>query len=106
VNAGNGFMFVSHRGEIFPSGFLPLSAGSGRSLSLARAYRDSPLFQRLRNPESLKGRCGECEFRGICAGSRSRAFALTGDAFASDPWCAYSPARTMSTPADGALPGC
>jgi radical SAM protein with 4Fe4S-binding SPASM domain len=92
VNSGNGFLFVSHRGEIFPSGFLPLSAGSVRSRGLADAYRNDPLFSRLRRPATLDGRCGRCEFAEICGGSRSRAFALTGDPFASDPWCAYEPA--------------
>lgn len=98
VNAGNGFLFVSHVGEIYPSGFLPLSAGNVRRNSLERTYRGSPLFQELRRPEALKGRCGECEFREICGGSRSRAFALTGDPFETDPWCAYTP---VPTPARG-----
>jgi MoaA/NifB/PqqE/SkfB family radical SAM enzyme len=91
VNSGNGFLFVSHRGQIFPSGFLPLSAGSVRSRSLADAYRHDPLFARLRRPSTFQGRCGRCEFGEICGGSRSRAFALTGNALASDPWCAYEP---------------
>jgi len=94
VNAGNGFLFVSHRGEIFPSGFLPLSAGSVRSRNLADAYRHDALFARLRRPSTFQGRCGRCEFGEICGGSRSRAFALTGDPLASDPWCAYEPAAT------------
>jgi radical SAM protein len=92
VNAGNGFLFVSHRGEVFPSGFLPLHAGNVRSRSLAGIYRETDLFRSLRDPDALKGRCGRCEFRRICGGSRSRAFALTGDAFETDPWCAYQPA--------------
>jgi radical SAM protein with 4Fe4S-binding SPASM domain len=92
VNAGNGFLFVSHVGEIFPSGFLPLAAGNVRQHGLADIYRTSDLFTRLRNPALLKGRCGCCEYRGICGGSRSRALALTGDAFEADPWCAYEPA--------------
>jgi radical SAM protein len=91
VNAGNGFLFVSHRGEIFPSGFLPLSAGNVRQTSLAEAYRHSPLFLALRDPDRLAGRCGACEFRRICGGSRARAFGLTGDPFETDPWCAYQP---------------
>jgi AdoMet-dependent heme synthase len=91
VNAGNGFLFVSHRGEIFPSGFLPVPVGSVRERTLAEVYRDAPLLRALRDPDSLRGRCGRCEFRQICGGSRSRAFALTGDAFATDPWCAYQP---------------
>jgi radical SAM protein len=95
VNSGNGFLFVSHRGEIFPSGFLPLSVGNVRSLGLAEAYRSSDLFLRLRTPDLLRGRCGRCEYRDICGGSRSRAFGLTGDAFETDPWCAYEPAAAQ-----------
>ena len=91
VNSGNGFLFVSHRGEIFPSGFLPLTVGNVREMGLADAYRSSDLFRRLRTPDLLRGRCGRCEFRDICGGSRSRAFGLTGDAFETDPWCAYEP---------------
>lgn len=93
VNAGNGFLFVSHRGEICPSGFLPLSVGNVRTLGLAEAYRDSDLFRSLRDTERLQDRCGRCEFRSICGGSRARAFAVTGSLFASDPWCTYEPRR-------------
>jgi AdoMet-dependent heme synthase len=92
VNAGNGFLFVSHQGEVFPSGFLPLSVGSVRRMPLAEAYRASDLFRQLRAPDLLDGRCGRCEYRRICGGSRSRAFALTGDPLATDPWCTYEPA--------------
>ncbi len=91
VNSGNGFLFVSHRGEIFPSGFLPISAGNVRDVSLADAYRGSELFQELRDPDRLVGRCGRCEYRTICGGSRSRAYGLTGNAFETDPWCTYVP---------------
>ena len=91
VNAGNGFLFVSHRGDIFPSGFLPLAAGNVRRMSVAEAYRSTDLFRRLRAPDLLDGRCGRCEYRQICGGSRSRAFALTADPLASDPWCFYEP---------------
>lgn len=94
VNAGNGFLFVSHQGDVFPSGFLPLSVGNVRQVSLAEAYRSSDLFRRLRNPDLLEGRCGRCEYRQICGGSRSRAFALTGDPMETDSWCAYEPLGT------------
>jgi radical SAM protein with 4Fe4S-binding SPASM domain len=106
VNSGNGFLFVSHRGEIFPSGFLPESAGSIRARSLADAYRHHVLFARLRRPSAFEGRCGRCEYAEICGGSRSRAVALTGDPLASDPWCAYEPAGARSGEAHpgGALP--
>ncbi len=91
VNAGNGFLFVSHQGDVYPSGFLPWKAGNVRQEPLDALYRNHELFRALRDPERLHGRCGRCEFRRICGGSRARAFALTGDAFATDPWCAYEP---------------
>jgi AdoMet-dependent heme synthase len=96
VNSGNGFLFISHRGEIFPSGFLPISAGNVRDMPLAEAYRNSELFQELRDPDRLVGRCGRCEFRTICGGSRSRAYSLTGNAFETDPWCTYVPHATRT----------
>lgn len=92
VNAGRGFVFVSHVGEVQPSGFLPLSAGSVRERTLPELYQASPLFRSLRDPDVLAGRCGRCEFRSICGGSRSRAYATAGDALGEDPTCAYEPA--------------
>ena len=91
INDGKGFVFISHTGEIYPSGFLPMSAGNVRRDSLVNVYRQSPLFWQLRDPDSFEGKCGVCEFRNLCGGSRSRAFALTGDAFGSDPRCVYEP---------------
>jgi len=93
VNSGNGFLFVSHTGELYPSGFLPISAGNIRRRSLEETYRDSEIFRALRRPDRFKGVCGTCEFNAICGGSRSRAFALTGSHLASDPWCSYRPPR-------------
>ena len=93
VNSGNGFLFVSHTGEVFPSGFLPIPAGHLRRQDLASIYRGSPILRQLRDPDEFKGICGYCEYRTICGGSRSRAYAMTGDYLASDPWCAYRPQR-------------
>jgi radical SAM protein len=98
VNAGNGFLFVSHIGEVFPSGFLPISAGNVRLQPVADIYRAAPLFRTLRNPDALRGRCGRCAFRTFCGGSRSRAYALTGDYLATDPWCAYTPGHHAPRP--------
>lgn len=92
VNAGNGFAFVAHDGSVYPSGFLPLAAGNVRRQPLSALYRQAPLFRQLRDPDRLLGRCGRCEYRGICGGSRSRAWALTGNHLATDPWCGYQPA--------------
>lgn len=91
INDGKGFVFISHTGEIFPSGFLPVTAGNVRTQSLADVYRNAPLFRELRSPSKLGGKCGACEFRNLCGGSRSRAYALTGDYLASDPRCSYIP---------------
>jgi radical SAM protein with 4Fe4S-binding SPASM domain len=91
VTAGDGFAFVSHTGELYPSGFLPLSAGNVRDASVVELYRDAELFERLRDKDSLKGKCGACEYRALCGGSRSRAYATTGDPFGSDRFCAYVP---------------
>ncbi|MDI3417003.1 TIGR04053 family radical SAM/SPASM domain-containing protein [Streptomyces luteolus] len=91
VSSGRGFVFVSHTGDVHPSGFLPLSAGNVRNHSLPDIYRTSALFTTLRDPSLLEGRCGACEFRTVCGGSRSRAYGLTGRVLAPDPWCAYEP---------------
>lgn len=91
LNDGKGFVFISHTGEVFPSGFLPLTAGNVRQQPLASIYRDSPLFRSLRDTAQLEGKCGHCEFKEVCGGSRSRAYALTGDPMAEEPCCSYIP---------------
>ena len=91
LNDGKGFVFISHQGDVFPSGFLPLKAGNIRQQSLTEIYRHSPLFTALRRTENLKGKCGVCEFREVCGGSRARAYALTGDPFAEEPCCVWQP---------------
>jgi radical SAM protein len=91
INDGKGFVFVSHLGEVFPSGFLPVSAGNVREQALTDLYRHSPLFVALRDSKSLKGKCGVCEFREVCGGSRARAYALTGDMFAEEACCVWQP---------------
>ena len=92
VNSGRGFAFVDHVGTVYPSGFLPAPAGSVRSTPFPEIYRTSPLLQSLRDPDGFGGRCGQCEFRTVCGGSRSHAFAVTGDPLAEDPSCLYEPA--------------
>ncbi|MFB6141528.1 MAG: TIGR04053 family radical SAM/SPASM domain-containing protein [Halosimplex sp.] len=91
VVAGDGFAFVSHTGEIFPSGFLPNAAGRVPEDDLVDVYRNSELFTALRDRDRLRGKCGACPFRSDCGGSRSRAYAHTGDPLASDPLCGYVP---------------
>ncbi|UWG50816.1 Radical SAM superfamily enzyme [Halalkaliarchaeum sp. AArc-CO] len=99
IRAGDGFAFVSHLGQVYPSGFLPEPAGSVREESIVDIYRDTPLFERLREEDQFKGKCGACEFKHVCGGSRSRAYAYSGDPLESDPLCPYVPDEY-----DGPLP--
>lgn len=91
VSSANGFVFISHVGDVYPSGFLPMAAGNLRSQGLGEIYRTSAVFAAIRDPEQLSGRCGACEFARICGGSRSRAYAVSGDIFGEDPMCNYVP---------------
>ncbi len=91
VRDGNGIVFVSHTGDVYPSGFLPLPVGNVRRRSLVELYRSSEVMRRLRDTAQLRGKCGRCPFREICGGSRARAYARTGDPLASDPLCPYQP---------------
>jgi radical SAM protein len=91
VNDGKGFVFISHVGNVYPSGFLPIHAGNIRETPLAEIYRNSPIFKALRDTSRLEGKCGACEYKEICGGSRARAYALTGDPLAQEPCCIYQP---------------
>jgi len=91
VNDGKGFLFVSHTGNVYPSGFLPIHAGNIRQTPLAEIYRNSPIFKSLRDTSKLEGKCGVCEYKEICGGSRARAYAVTGDPLAQEPCCIYHP---------------
>jgi AdoMet-dependent heme synthase len=104
INDGKGFVFISHLGEVFPSGFLPVSAGNIRKQSLRELYRHSPLFDSLRESKNLQGKCGICEFREICGGSRARAYALTGDIFAEEPCCVWQPKAPITGAGEGTRP--
>jgi radical SAM protein len=88
---GKGIVFVAHNGEVYPSGFLPISSGKVPKDNLRRIYSSSSMFTALRDTSNLKGRCGRCEYKEICGGSRSRAFAELGDPFEEDPACPYVP---------------
>ena len=93
VRDGAGIMFISHRGEIYPSGFLPIRTGNIRRDDPVAVYRKASIFRSLRDAEALKGKCGRCEFRVICGGSRARAYAASGDPLESDPLCPYEPGQ-------------
>jgi len=99
LNDGKGFVFISHVGEVFPSGFLPFAGGNVRRESLSTIYRESPVFQQLRDANQLGGKCGACEFRQICGGSRARAYAMSGDPLAEEPCCSYIPKNYVAAEA-------
>jgi radical SAM protein with 4Fe4S-binding SPASM domain len=87
---GKGIVFVAHDGDVYPAGFLPLRLGNVRERPLADIYREHPLLRDIRAAR-FHGRCGVCEYRELCGGSRARAFAAFGDPLAEDPACAYRP---------------
>jgi radical SAM protein with 4Fe4S-binding SPASM domain len=91
VGDGKGIMFVSHNGEIYPAGFLPLVCGKFPADSVVDVYQHHPTFVSLRDADQLGGKCGVCDYREICGGSRSRAYAVSGDPLAEEPDCVYVP---------------
>ena len=91
VNEDRGTLFISHTGEVYPCAGLHVSAGNVRVVNLAEIYRSSQVFTLLRDQVNLTGKCGECAFKGVCGGSRARAYAMHGDMFTEDPSCIYRP---------------
>lgn len=91
TNDGKGVMFISHIGQVFPSGFLPVPCGDVRRRSPVAIYQESPVMRALQDPDGLKGKCGVCPFRRLCGGCRARAYAVTGDYLESEPFCLFDP---------------
>lgn len=91
--AGTGICFISHQGEVFPCGYLPVSSGNVAKQSFKSIWEGSPVFSDLRNPEALEGKCGACEFKRMCSGCRARAYSATGDYLSEEPCCVYHPAH-------------
>ena len=92
--AGSAICFVSHTGEVFPCGYLPVSAGNVKRQSMQDIWEQSEVFARLRDVDQLEGKCGLCEFKRICLGCRARAFYAThGNYMAEEPFCIYEPRR-------------
>lgn len=92
--AGTGVCFISHRGEVFPCGYLPLEAGNLHTQSFREIWEASSLFANLRNPDLLGGKCGLCEFKHVCSGCRARAYGTTQEYLGEEPFCTYVPRRT------------
>ena len=95
---GKGVLFISHTGEVQPSGFLPITLGNVRQDKLTELYRNHPTMKRLRDDDALGGKCGRCEYRHVCGGSRARAYGVTGDMLAAEPLCNYIPAALRAAP--------
>jgi len=89
--AGSAVCFVSYKGDVYPCGYFPVSAGNVLKMPLSRIWQESELFESLRNPGLLKGKCGRCEYARVCAGCRARAYAETGDFLGEEPYCVYEP---------------
>lgn len=89
--AGTGVCFVSHRGEVFPCGYLPVEAGNIRQQPFRQIWENSPLFTELRDPDLLEGKCGLCEFKKVCGGCRARAYGMTAEYLGEEPFCTYEP---------------
>ncbi|MBI4372800.1 MAG: radical SAM protein [Candidatus Omnitrophica bacterium] len=96
--AGTGICFVSHKGEVFPCGYLPISSGKVQTQGLKEIWETSPIFYQLRDPGFLGGKCGVCEFKRICSGCRARAYEDKGDLLAEEPNCLYEPVRSRVFP--------
>jgi len=88
---GTGFCFISHQGIVQPCGFLDVNSGDVTRASFAEIWRDSKVFNDLRNFKKLKGKCGACEYKAACGGCRARAYEATGDYMAEEPLCSYQP---------------
>lgn len=89
--AGTAVCFISHKGDVFPCGYLPVSAGNIKKESLKEIWENSKVFEDLRNPGLLEGKCGICEYRKVCEGCRARAYAATKNYLSEEPFCAYQP---------------
>jgi radical SAM protein with 4Fe4S-binding SPASM domain len=94
--AGQGVCFVSHRGEVFPCGYLPVAAGDLRKQKFRDIWDNAGIFQALRDTDNLEGKCGICEFKQVCMGCRARAFGVTGNYMAEEPFCIYQPRQNRS----------
>lgn len=88
---GQYFAFVSHIGKVQICGFLELECGDIRKEPFSKIWYNSKIFKEMREWGSYHGRCGICEYRKICGGCRARAYALTGDYLAEEPYCVYKP---------------
>ncbi len=88
---GISFCFISHMGQVQPCGYLELNCGNVRETSFQTIWASSEVFRNLRNTDGYSGKCGRCEFRKVCGGCRARAYEISGDYMAEEPYCVYEP---------------
>ncbi len=101
--AGTAVCFISNAGDVYPCGYLPVSAGNVRRQPFGEIWQKAPVFQALRDLDALGGKCGVCRYKAICAGCRARAYSATGDYLAGEPFCLYEPALDRA-PAEASVP--
>ena len=106
--AGLYYCRIYPNGDVTPCPYLPIKLGNVRENTFKEIWFNSPIFKSLRDPNSLKGKCGKCEFRALCGGCRARAYGLSSDFIdycgdlhepaelkndflAEDPWCVHQP---------------
>lgn len=89
--AGSAVCFISHKGDVYPCGYLPVSAGNIKQENIIEIWQNADIFKALRDEDNLVGKCGYCEYRKVCMGCRARAYACTGNYLASEPYCIYEP---------------
>ena len=89
--AGTGFCFVSHTGRVQTCGFLDVECGDVTRQHFKEIWDNSEVFNKLRNFSNLEGKCGACEYKGVCGGCRARAYEATGNYLAEEPLCSYKP---------------
>jgi AdoMet-dependent heme synthase len=102
--AGSAVCFVSHKGEVYPCGYLPVVAGNVLMQPFSKIWNDSAVFTELRDTSNLKGKCGCCEYKNVCEGCRARAFGDRGDYLAEEPYCSYVPRAMHPSPQPNGSP--
>ena len=106
--AGMHYCRIYPNGDVTPCPYLPIKLGNIREQSFKDIWFNSEVFKNLRDLNTLKGKCGACEFKTLCGGCRARAYGLSADFIdycgdlhvpaeqrkdylTEDPWCVYQP---------------
>lgn len=93
---GKSFAFISSSGKVQICGFLEVECGDIRERDFSDIWRESAVFNHLRDYAKYKGKCAECEYLQTCGGCRARAYEATGDYMQEEPECVYQPMTVKS----------